>query len=135
VAKGEYLARSYVDPNAPAIGLERIKQGYGARDERLNRAVTEVLQKGRVPLPDRFFPGPVHVATDRLALDYGGCASRRARPESTGWCWAAPRGRAAPWAPSSPSACRSRPSATGTMAWCAGCTAKTCSTCSCRAAR
>ena len=72
VAKSEYLARSYVDPNAPAIGLERIKQGHGARDERLNRAVTEVLEKGRVPLPDRFFPGPVNVAMDRLALDYGG---------------------------------------------------------------
>lgn len=72
VAKGEYLARSLVDANAPTIGLERIKQGSGARDERLNRAVSEVLRAGRVPLPDRFFPGPVQVATDRLALDYGG---------------------------------------------------------------
>ncbi len=72
VSQGEYLARSFVDANAPAIGLERIKQGQGAKDERLNRAVTEVLQKGRVPLPDRFFPGPVNVATDRLSLDYGG---------------------------------------------------------------
>ena len=72
VAKGEYLARSFVDANAPAIGLERIKQGYGARDDRLNRAVSEVLRRGKVPLPDRFFPGPVQVASDRLALDYGG---------------------------------------------------------------
>lgn len=72
VAKGDYLARTFVDARAPAIGLERIKRGQGARDERLNRAVSEVLEKGHVPLPDRFFPGPVHVATDRLALDYGG---------------------------------------------------------------
>ena len=72
VAKAEYLPRSFVDANAPTIGLERIKQGAGARDERLNRAVSEVLRRGKVPLPDRFFAGAVHVATDRLALDYGG---------------------------------------------------------------
>ena len=72
VDKRDYVARSFVDANAPAIGLERIKQGQGAKDERLNRAVSEVLERNRVPLPDRFFPGPVHVATDRLALDYGG---------------------------------------------------------------
>jgi geranylgeranyl pyrophosphate synthase/predicted secreted hydrolase len=72
VATKTYLARSHVDPNAPTIGLSRIKNGQGARDERLNRAVSEVLEKGRVPLPDRFFPGPIHVPLDRLALDYGG---------------------------------------------------------------
>lgn len=72
VEKKEYLARSHVDPNAPAIGLERIKHGSGAKDERLNRAVSEVLRKGNVPLPDRFFPGPIEVPLDRLALDYGG---------------------------------------------------------------
>jgi geranylgeranyl pyrophosphate synthase/predicted secreted hydrolase len=80
VATGDYLARSYVDANAPAIGLDRIKKGQGARDERLNRAVTEVLEKGRVPLPDRFFPGPVHVASDRLALDYGGMTFEKVKP-------------------------------------------------------
>lgn len=72
VEKGQYVARSFVDANAPAIGLERIKQGQGSKDERLNRAVTEILERKKVPLPDRFFPGPVSVATDRLALDYGG---------------------------------------------------------------
>lgn len=72
VEKKEYVARSFVDANAPTIGLERIKAGRGARDERLNRAVSEVLTRGKVPLPDRFFPGPVTVATDRLSLDYGG---------------------------------------------------------------
>lgn len=72
VEKKEYVARSFVDANAPTIGLERIKAGRGARDERLNRAVSEVLTKNKVPLPDRFFPGPVSVATDKLALDYGG---------------------------------------------------------------
>jgi geranylgeranyl pyrophosphate synthase/predicted secreted hydrolase len=69
--KQDYVARSFVDPNAPRIGLERIKKGQGAKDERLNRAVSEVLERGKVPLPDRFFPSEVKVATDRLALDYG----------------------------------------------------------------
>ncbi|MFZ5439449.1 MAG: polyprenyl synthetase family protein, partial [Myxococcota bacterium] len=79
VEKQEYVARSFVDANAPSIGLERIAKGQGARDERLNRAVKEVLEAGRVPLPDRFFPGPVHVATDRLALDYGGLRFEKTR--------------------------------------------------------
>ncbi len=79
VAAKDYVARSFVDANAPAIGLERIKKGHGARDERLNRAVSEVLEKGRVPLPDRFIPGPVQVAADRLALDYGGMRFEKVR--------------------------------------------------------
>lgn len=79
VAKGEYLARSFVDANAPAIGLERIKRGQGARDERLNRAVSEVLKQGRVPLPDRMFSGPVKVATDTLALDFSGARFEKVR--------------------------------------------------------
>lgn len=80
VATGEYVPRSYVDAAAPQMGLERIKKGQGSKDERLNRAITEVLEKGRVPLPDRFFPGPVHVATDRLALDYGGMRFHKSSP-------------------------------------------------------
>jgi geranylgeranyl pyrophosphate synthase/predicted secreted hydrolase len=72
VKTGEYLARSLVDERAPAIGLERIKKGQGAKDDRLNRAISEILEKNHVPRPDRFFPGPITVATDRLALDYGG---------------------------------------------------------------
>ena len=69
---GDYLPRSYVDANAPRIGLERIKQGQGSKDERLNRAISEVLREGRVLLPDRMFTAPVQVDLNRLALDYGG---------------------------------------------------------------
>ena len=79
VKQGAYLARSLVDANAPAIGLERIKRGHGAKDERLNRAVSEVLQQGRVPLPDRMFTAPVAVATDRLALDFSGARFEKLR--------------------------------------------------------
>ncbi|MGV3623250.1 MAG: polyprenyl synthetase family protein [Archangium sp.] len=75
-----YLPRSYVDANAPDIGLERIKQGQGAKDERLNRAISEVLREGRVPLPDRMFTRPVSVSLDSLSLDYGGARFAKTKP-------------------------------------------------------
>lgn len=69
----DYVARSLVDAAAPKIGLEKVKQGKGSKDERLNRAITEVLERNLVPRPDRFFPGPVSCPTDRLAVDFAGC--------------------------------------------------------------
>ncbi len=74
------MARSFVDPNAPRIGLERIRKGQGAKDERLNRAVSEILERGQVPLPDRFFPGPVRVAPDRLDLDFSAATFTNVAP-------------------------------------------------------
>jgi len=74
---GRYLGESRVDRRAPAMGLERIKAGRGSRDERLNRAMAEILEQGRIPTPDRVFDGPVSVATDRLRLDYGGAHFER----------------------------------------------------------
>jgi predicted secreted hydrolase len=73
VERHEYLARSYVDSRAPRIGLERIKEGRGAKDPRLNRAMAEALESDRVPLPDRMFPGEVTVALESLRLDFGHC--------------------------------------------------------------
>ena len=67
-----YFARSYVDPKAPKMGLERIKRGRGSRDQRLNRAITEILERGRVPGPDKIFEGPVTVGDRKLDLDFGG---------------------------------------------------------------
>jgi len=72
-ATRSYEARSYVDPTAPTIGLERIRSGRGSRDPRLNRAMSELLEKGRVPAPDRILDGPVHVGGRRFELDFG-CA-------------------------------------------------------------
>ncbi len=68
-----YLAHSVVDAESPRLGLEKIAKGHGAKDGRLNRAMEEVLKKGKVPRPDRVFAGPVVVPLDRLALDYAGC--------------------------------------------------------------
>lgn len=66
-----YLGESRVDERAPEIGLERIERGRGSRDDRLNRAMAEILERGAIPVPDRVFDGPVHVASDRLCIDYG----------------------------------------------------------------
>jgi geranylgeranyl pyrophosphate synthase/predicted secreted hydrolase len=67
---GQYLSCSRVDPCAPKVGLDKIRRGHGSKDARLNRAMVELLEKGRVPRPDRVLDGPVRVAADRLFLDY-----------------------------------------------------------------
>jgi len=72
-----YHADSRVDKNSPKIGLGRIKKGYGLKDLRLNRALTEVLEKGRTPVPDRMFKGDVFVGERRLELDFDGARFER----------------------------------------------------------
>jgi geranylgeranyl pyrophosphate synthase/predicted secreted hydrolase len=67
-----YCAESRVDKSAPEMGLERIKKGRGSRDPRLNRAIQELLEGGRVPAPDKLFDADVFVAADHLELDFGG---------------------------------------------------------------
>jgi geranylgeranyl pyrophosphate synthase/predicted secreted hydrolase len=70
-----YFAQSRVDKSAPEMGLERIKKGRGSRDPRLNRAIKELLEDGRVPAPDKLFEGEVFVAppdSGRLELDFDG---------------------------------------------------------------
>jgi geranylgeranyl pyrophosphate synthase/predicted secreted hydrolase len=67
-----YFAESRVDKSAPELGLERIKQGRGSRDPRLNRAITELLERGRVPRPDRIFEREPFIAEGRLELDFDG---------------------------------------------------------------
>ena len=67
-----YRGESRVDKEADKIGLERMDRGEGTQDQRLRRAMREVLEKGNVPYPDQKFDGEVRVATDRLDLDFGG---------------------------------------------------------------
>ena len=67
-----YLASSLVERSAARIGLERVRNGQGSKDPRLNRAIVEVLERNQVPRPDRFMDGEVSIATDRLALDFAG---------------------------------------------------------------
>lgn len=82
VDQSRYLATSRVDASAARIGLDKIRNGHGSKDPRLNRAMTEVLEQGKVPRPDRFFEGPVTVAKDRLALDFAGDRFDK-RPDGT----------------------------------------------------
>jgi geranylgeranyl pyrophosphate synthase/predicted secreted hydrolase len=69
---GAYYPDSRVDPTFPKMGLERIKAGRGSKDSRVNRAMLEVLEQGKVPTPDRIFEGAVTVAQGSLSLDYAG---------------------------------------------------------------
>ncbi len=72
VATGTYYADSRVDDDSPRIGLEKMARGEGTPDQRIRRAAIEVLEKGKVPYPDRVFGEPVHVGSRRLELDFGG---------------------------------------------------------------
>jgi geranylgeranyl pyrophosphate synthase/predicted secreted hydrolase len=68
---------SRVDPTAPAEGLKRIRRGLGGKDHKLNRALTEILESGNVPLPDKMFTDRVYVNKDRLELQYEGALFKR----------------------------------------------------------
>ncbi len=81
-ATSRYFGESRVDERAPQLGLERLANNRGAKDERLNRAMKEILERGEVPAPDRVFDGPVHVATDRLHVQYGS-GSFEKQPDGT----------------------------------------------------
>ncbi len=67
-----YVGESRVDRSAPELGKERVKRGEGTNDHRLRRAILEVLDKGKVPYPDRMFESDVHVSHRRLDLDFAG---------------------------------------------------------------
>ena len=68
----EYYTCSLVDKKAPKIGLKRIRKGEIVKDPYIRRAVIEILKKDKVPYPDEMFKGDVHVAWDKLHLDYDG---------------------------------------------------------------
>ena len=60
-----------VDKGAVGFGLKKLDNGEGITDERVNRALREVLARGHVPLPTRMLDTEPVVAHDRLFLDYG----------------------------------------------------------------
>jgi geranylgeranyl pyrophosphate synthase/predicted secreted hydrolase len=68
--QNHFVAR--VDPSAPEEGLKRIRRGLGGKDPKFHRALSEILERGNVPLPDRMFEGRVFVNPERLELQYGG---------------------------------------------------------------
>jgi geranylgeranyl pyrophosphate synthase/predicted secreted hydrolase len=72
VDDARYVHTSRVDRNAPEEGLKRLKRGLGAKDPKLNRALSEMLERGTVPAPDKLLPGRVFVNMQRLELEYCG---------------------------------------------------------------
>ena len=78
-ARQKFYPSCAVDLGAPEFGLRKLDAGAGVEDERLNRAMREVLGRGRIPGPTRTFQKDAVVARDRLELDYAGdCFSKRA---------------------------------------------------------
>jgi geranylgeranyl pyrophosphate synthase/predicted secreted hydrolase len=75
--KGAYHPRTLLDLRAPRIALEELDKGHGPRDERLKRALREVLEKGVVPLPDRLLARDAIVSLDILSLDLDGNRFRK----------------------------------------------------------
>lgn len=69
-----------IDGAAVALALRRIDSGAGRADRRMNRALREVLLRGRAPLPTRMLEAEGQVASDRLDIVYG--ASRLSKRRS-----------------------------------------------------
>ena len=77
-SRGRFFAHTLLDPRSPHIALHDIDSGHGPRDERLSRAMREVLAKGAVPLPDRLMTRDARVDLTRLDLDFdGNCFCKR----------------------------------------------------------
>ncbi len=68
----QYHCSVAVDSLAPEVGLRNLDAGVHPDDERVERAMREVLSRGRVPGPTQMLERDPVVAKDRLALDYSG---------------------------------------------------------------
>ena len=71
-ARQRFYPYCAVDAGAPEFGLRKLDAGAGVEDERLNRAMREVLTRGGIPGPTRLLESAAVVQPDRLELDYGG---------------------------------------------------------------
>jgi geranylgeranyl pyrophosphate synthase/predicted secreted hydrolase len=66
-----YHPRVGVDSSAPAFGLAKLDAGIGFDDERIRRALREVLERGKIPGPTQIFASEPCVAKHELSLEYG----------------------------------------------------------------
>ena len=69
---GRFFPETLLDAHAPEKAMRELDHGRGPRDERLRRALQEVVSAGRIPLPDILMSGEAQVSRQQLALDYGG---------------------------------------------------------------
>jgi geranylgeranyl pyrophosphate synthase len=66
-----------LDPTAPEEIRAALRATGGTTDARLADPLAELAARGRVPLPDRMFEGPIHAAQGRLDIELGGAVLRR----------------------------------------------------------
>jgi geranylgeranyl pyrophosphate synthase/predicted secreted hydrolase len=76
-SSGEYHPCVTVDTTAPELGLAKLAAATGNRDERLQRALREVMERGEIPGPTRMFRGNAVVGSQTLLLDFGGNRLRK----------------------------------------------------------
>jgi geranylgeranyl pyrophosphate synthase/predicted secreted hydrolase len=69
---GRHRSWTLLDPAAPADIAHLIRSGGGSQDDRMRRALLEIVEQGRIPGPDRLMRRPAVVATDHLLLDVDG---------------------------------------------------------------
>jgi geranylgeranyl pyrophosphate synthase/predicted secreted hydrolase len=69
---GVAFSKVAVDSLAAEVGLENLETGLKGDDERVERALKEVLAKGRLPSPTTQFDRDARVARATLDLDYDG---------------------------------------------------------------
>lgn len=93
-ARKRFYPTCAVDSGAPGLGLRKLDAGGGVGDERLNRAMREVLERGRVPGPTQLFEREAIVFGDRLDLDYAGNHFRKGADGAYELCLGASRGDA-----------------------------------------
>src|SRR5471032_2007370 len=67
-----FFPRTLLDRATPDAVLKEIDCGRSPHDDRLGRALREVLERGRVPLPDQLLTREARVDIGRLALDFDG---------------------------------------------------------------
>lgn len=67
-----HASKVAVDSLAAEVGLQNLDAGVRRDDPRLERALREVLSRGKMPGPTRTFEHPAEVASETLRLDYGG---------------------------------------------------------------
>jgi geranylgeranyl pyrophosphate synthase/predicted secreted hydrolase len=68
--QAQYWPKVAVDARAPALGLKKLGSGKAGQDDRLSRALREVLERGRVPGPTQMFGRQARVGHDELDLSY-----------------------------------------------------------------
>ncbi|PSB01521.1 polyprenyl synthetase family protein [Merismopedia glauca] len=68
----KYYRESLLDPRTPSIALKKMEKDFQSTDPFLKKALREVLEQGKVILPDRLLKKNAEVSTEELKLDYDG---------------------------------------------------------------